>query len=105
LGTPVPSTSQGGTQQTVPEVDASCQPMEFLPSHDNILEIQPYVVSRQQLPSQITRIVNKTGKTRNSAMLTCMMQNGQLCLVSRRQLITILGDAAVQLLLDAFSAQ
>jgi hypothetical protein len=69
-----------------------------------VLEIQPYVVSPQQLPSTIVQVINKTGKTRTSAMLTCRMQNGLLCTVSMRQLATIIGDTALQQLMSAFES-
>jgi hypothetical protein len=69
-----------------------------------VLEIQPYVVDIDQLPSPITHIVKKTGKTNTSAMLTCQMQDGDLCLIPQRQLFTIIGDVALKKLLAAFTA-
>ena len=75
------------------------------PADNYVLEIQPYVVSIDQPPSSIQAIVNKIGKTNNSAMLTCKMWNGDLCSVSQRQLHTILGDAALQKLVAEYSAQ
>jgi hypothetical protein len=69
-----------------------------------VLEIQPYVVHPQQLPSSIVRILNKTGKTRTSAMLTCKMLDGTTCIVPLRQLSTILGEAALQQLLSEFES-
>jgi hypothetical protein len=69
-----------------------------------VLEIQPYVVDIDQLPSAITHIVKKTGKTNTSAMLTCKMQDGDLCLIPQRQLLTIIGDVALKRLLADFTA-
>jgi hypothetical protein len=70
-----------------------------------VLEIQPYVVSIDQLPSIITHVVKKTGKTNTSAMLTCKMQDGDLCIIPQRQLLTIIGDVALKQLLSDFAAQ
>jgi hypothetical protein len=69
-----------------------------------VLEIQPYVVSPQQLPSTIVQVSDKTGKTRTSAMLTCRMQNGLLCTVPMRHLATIIGDTALHQLMPAFES-
>jgi hypothetical protein len=70
-----------------------------------VLEIQPYVVSIDQLPSPISHIVKKTGKTNTSAMLTCKLHNGELCIIPQRQLLTIIGDVALNKLMSEFAAQ
>jgi hypothetical protein len=71
------------------------------PNLDNyVLEIQPYVVTIDQMPSPVTSIINKTGKTNTSAILTCRLRNGYICTVPQRQLSTIIGEAALHTLLS-----
>jgi hypothetical protein len=73
------------------------------PNLDNyVLEIQPYVVTIDQMPSPVTSIINKTGRTNTSAILTCRLRNGYICTVPQRQLSTIIGEAALQTLLSEY---
>jgi hypothetical protein len=119
---PVPNTSELGTtietyqlqptlsqqhdsQETITAKTVASNSPKIIDASDTyVLEIQPYVVSPQQLPSTIVQVLNKTGKTRTSAMLTCRMQNGLLCTVPMRQLATIIGDTALQQLMSAFES-
>jgi hypothetical protein len=98
-------TQQHDSQETIHAKTVASNSPEVTEASDTyVLEIQPYVVSPQQLPSTIVQVINKTGKTRTSAMLTCRMQNGLLCTVSMRQLATIIGDTALQQLMSAFES-
>jgi hypothetical protein len=95
-----PSTSVTGstTDQADPE------PIALLDedSIQHVVQIPPHVILPAQLPGDITKILELTGRTRNSAVLLCLMSNGQKCSVTLRQLTSILGHARVEALLGPF---
>ncbi len=65
----------------------------------DIITIAPHVILPDQLPSPITRIIQQSGRSLNSAMLTCQCQDGSQCRITFRQLASILGPLEARKLL------
>ena len=86
--------AQGTPQEGTPAVLTSITPQE------DILEVSPQVVLPAQLPGDILKVVEVTGRTRNSATLLCLMSNGQKCRIRYRHLTSILGFEKVEHLLS-----
>jgi hypothetical protein len=83
------------------------QPVAVLDGVDNsmtehIMDIPNDVIIPAQLPSDIVKIVHKTGCTRNSAVLTCLMSNGDKCRIRQRHLKSVIGDIALNNLLHQY---
>jgi hypothetical protein len=69
---------------------------------EGIVTLGADVILPAQLPADIVEVVDRTGPTRATAVLTCLMSNGQHCRVSQKQLVSILGHSIVDTLLSAY---
>jgi len=68
----------------------------------HITDIPSYVIIPAQLPGNIVQILEMTGRSRNSATLLCLLDNGDKCRIGFRHLKTILGDLAFNVLFHTY---
>ena len=96
------SLSQGGENANV---DASTSHQDtsdnVTPSND-IRQVPSEVVTLDQLPGSIVRVVDRKGKSTNSSYLVCLLSEGSRCEIRYRQLSTIVGPLVLKQLLEEF---
>ena len=90
----------GVAQQTPsPTTDFPTRDGKDEEGRDGIVQIGAHVILPAQLPADIIEVLELTGRSRNSAVLLCSMNDGRKCRVTLRQLTSILGHDRVALLL------
>ena len=93
------SLSQGGENANV---GAPTSHQYQVTSSNDIWEVPSNVVTLDQLPGSIVRIVDRKGKSTNSSYLVCLLSEGSRCEIRYRQLFTIVGPLVLKRLLEEF---
>jgi hypothetical protein len=103
----VPTTHSTPTSTNIvrhaPDVDATILTSDIgtVETSKDILptDIPAHVILPDQLPGNIVKILQQRGRSLNSAMLTCLCDNGIQCRITFRQLASILGSTTAKTLL------
>ena len=71
----------------------------------NIPLISSDVILPSQSPGDVVKILERTGYTRNSAVLLCLFSDGSQHRIRQKHLKDIIGDRALDILLHQFTTQ